>query len=214
MDIGFLLLDEPIAGLNDPEIAHLTALLLELRQEFGFGILVVEHNMPFVSRLCERLVVLDLGQLIADGLPAEVLSDAPGHLSYLGEAAMLEVTALSVRYGSVEALHDVSIKVEAGQLVAILGANGSGKSTLLRAISGIARAASGRIALGGTAITGLRPEEIVRRGIAHVPEGRGILPDFTVRENLMIGAYVRRGHDVSPEYRKIIVLFTRIEGAD
>ena len=124
---------------------------------------------------------------------------------------MLEVTGLSVRYGSVEALRDVSIRVDAGQLVAILGANGSGKSTLLRAISGIARAASGTIALGGTAITGLRPEEIVRRGIAHVPEGRGILPDFTVRENLMIGAYVRRGQDVSPDYRRIMAMFPAIE---
>ncbi|GEP55550.1 ABC transporter ATP-binding protein [Reyranella soli] len=124
---------------------------------------------------------------------------------------MLEVKDLSVRYGSVEALHDVSIKVETGGLVAILGANGAGKSTLLRTISGIVKAASGNVALDGTAITGLRPEEIVRRGIAHVPEGRGILPDFTVRENLMIGAYVRRGQDVSPDYRRVMGMFPAIE---
>lgn len=86
MDIGFLLLDEPIAGLNDMEIAHLTTLLLALRQEFGLGILVVEHNMPFVSRLCERLVVLDLGERIADGQPAAVLGDPRVVSSYLGEA--------------------------------------------------------------------------------------------------------------------------------
>ena len=124
---------------------------------------------------------------------------------------MLEVRNLSVRYGSVEALTDVSIKADAGQLVAILGANGAGKSTLLRTISGIAKAASGEIAFDGTAIGGLRPEEIVRRGIAHVPEGRGILPDFTVRENLMIGAYSRRGQDVSSDYRRIVNMFPAIE---
>jgi branched-chain amino acid transport system ATP-binding protein len=78
---------------------------------------------------------------------------------------MLEVSGLSVRYGSVEALRDVSIKVETGGLVAILGANGAGKSTLLRAISGIARAASGTIMLKGEPITGLGAEEIVRRGV-------------------------------------------------
>ena len=86
MDIRFLLLDEPIAGLNDSEIARLGEILLGLRQEFGLGILVVEHNMPFVSRLCDRLVVLDLGQLIANGPPADVLGDARVMSSYLGEA--------------------------------------------------------------------------------------------------------------------------------
>jgi branched-chain amino acid transport system ATP-binding protein len=124
---------------------------------------------------------------------------------------MLEVTNLNVRYGSVEALRDVSIKVETGRLVAILGANGAGKSTLLRAISGIAPAASGTIALDGDAITNLSAEQIVRRGVAHVPEGRGIFPDLTVRENLMIGAYVRRTQNVSADYGRVLKMFPPIE---
>jgi branched-chain amino acid transport system ATP-binding protein len=87
MDISILLLDEPIAGLNDAEILRLGEILLGLRREFSLGILVVEHNMPFVSRICDRLVVLDLGQLIANGPPAEVLSDPKVMSSYLGEVA-------------------------------------------------------------------------------------------------------------------------------
>jgi branched-chain amino acid transport system ATP-binding protein len=87
MDIRFLLLDEPIAGLNDAEVAKLRDLLLRLRQDLCLGILVVEHNMPFVSRLCDRLVVLDLGQLIANGPPADVLRDPRVMASYLGEDA-------------------------------------------------------------------------------------------------------------------------------
>jgi branched-chain amino acid transport system ATP-binding protein len=87
MDISFLLLDEPIAGLNDAEVTRLRDLLLRLRADLGLGILVVEHNMSFVSQLCDRLVVLDLGQLIANGAPAEVLRDPKVMASYLGEDA-------------------------------------------------------------------------------------------------------------------------------
>ena len=87
MDIRFLLLDEPIAGLNDSEIGRLGEILLALRREYGLGILVVEHNMPFVSKLCDRLVVLDLGRLIANGPPAAVLADERVMSSYLGEVA-------------------------------------------------------------------------------------------------------------------------------
>jgi branched-chain amino acid transport system ATP-binding protein len=123
---------------------------------------------------------------------------------------MLEITNLNVRYGAIEALRDVSIKVGTGSLVAILGANGAGKSTLLRTISGIVTAASGSIALLGKAIGGLSPEEIVRRGVSHVPEGRGIFPDLTVKENLMIGAYVRRGQDLAADYGKVMQMFPPI----
>jgi branched-chain amino acid transport system ATP-binding protein len=123
---------------------------------------------------------------------------------------MLEIAGLNVRYGAVEALRDVSIKVGPGSLVAILGANGAGKSTLLRTISGVVGAASGSIALLGKAIGGLSPEEIVRRGVSHVPEGRGIFPDLTVKENLMIGAYARRGQDLTADYGKVMQMFPPI----
>jgi len=123
---------------------------------------------------------------------------------------MLEVANLNVRYGSVEALRDVSIKVEQGRLVAILGANGAGKSTLLRAISGIASTASGSIALLGEALNGLAPEDIVRKGVAHVPEGRGIFPDLTVKENLMLGAYVRRSQSIAADYARVMSMFPPI----
>src|ERR1700684_1895166 len=120
---------------------------------------------------------------------------------------MLEVSGLNVRYGPVEALRDVSIKVETGRLVAILGANGAGKSTLLRAISGIARVASGTIALRGKGISGLGPEEIVRRGVAPVPEGGAISPDLTVSETLRMGAYARRGQRTWADYRRVLAMF-------
>jgi branched-chain amino acid transport system ATP-binding protein len=123
---------------------------------------------------------------------------------------MLEVDHLNVRYGAVEALRDVSIKVETGGLVAILGANGAGKSTLLRTISGVVSAASGSISLLGKAIGGLNPEQIVRRGVSHVPEGRGIFPELTVKENLMIGAYTRRGQDLAADYGKVMQMFPPI----
>ncbi|MDQ6437503.1 ABC transporter ATP-binding protein [Mesorhizobium sp. LHD-90] len=102
---------------------------------------------------------------------------------------LLEVSNLSVAYGDVRALWGVSIHVDQGTIVAIVGANGAGKSTLLRAISGIVRAQEGEIKLSDNSLVGRPPEDIARLGIAHVPEGRGLFRHMTVLENLELGAF-------------------------
>lgn len=105
---------------------------------------------------------------------------------------MLEVEHIGVAYGEVQAVWDASLRVEAGQVVALLGANGAGKSTTLRAISGVVRTVSGRILFEGEPVHHLPADRIVDRGIIHVPEGRGIFSTLTVRENLELGAYIPR----------------------
>ncbi|WP_233838723.1 ABC transporter ATP-binding protein [Paraburkholderia sp. ZP32-5] len=121
---------------------------------------------------------------------------------------MLEVDDLSVSYGPVRALSNVSLKVERGQLVGILGANGAGKTSLLRTISGLVRAKSGTIRFDGNDIGKTGPERIVRMGIAHVPEGRGMFPDLTVRENLLAGAHTRRQRgEIADDYAKMLAMF-------
>jgi branched-chain amino acid transport system ATP-binding protein len=106
--------------------------------------------------------------------------------------ALLEVNALSVRYGEIEALRGVSFAVEEGSVVTLLGSNGAGKSTTLRAISGLAVPSPGDIIFEGRSIARLGPEAIVKRGISHVPEGRRVFPGLSVRENIMLGASNRR----------------------
>ena len=107
--------------------------------------------------------------------------------------SLLELRDLTVRYGEIEAVHGVSLHVEAGEVVTLLGSNGAGKSTTLKAISGLVRPSDGEILFEGRSLRGLKPEEIVRRGVAHVPEGRRIFPGLTVRENIMLGASNRSG---------------------
>ncbi len=102
---------------------------------------------------------------------------------------MLEIKDLQVSYGSIGALHGISLRVETGSIVTLIGANGAGKSTTLRAISGLVPAASGSIHYEGEAITNLPAHQVVARGISHVPEGRMIFASLTVLENLRMGAY-------------------------
>ncbi len=108
---------------------------------------------------------------------------------------LLEVKDINVHYQKVQAVTDISIQIDDGQIVTLIGANGAGKSTTLRTISGLKRATSGGVWFDGERIDQLAPEKIVRMGIAHVPEGRQVFPDLSVNENLLSGAYLRKDRE-------------------
>jgi branched-chain amino acid transport system ATP-binding protein len=124
--------------------------------------------------------------------------------------SLLELEDVRARYGPVQALHGVSLTVGEGEAVAVLGANGAGKTTTLRAVSGTVRR-SGRIVFAGRNIDRRAPEAVARTGIAHVPEGRGTLTELSVRENLRIGAYVRRDRNaVAEDERRVLGYFPQL----
>ena len=107
-------------------------------------------------------------------------------------SGLLEVEKLTAGYGAAPVLHEVDLTVGSGQIVAVLGANGAGKTTLLRAVSGLLPAQRGRIAFDGVDLRAVRVERLVRHGVAHVPEGRGVVTELTVDENLRLGGLWRR----------------------
>ena len=122
--------------------------------------------------------------------------------------SLLAIRNLRVAYGKLVALADVSLAVEEGEVVTLIGANGAGKSSLLRALMGLVPTAGGEIVLAGRRIDGRRTHEIARRGIAYVPEGRGTLRQLTVRENLLLGAFGRpHGEDTEHALREVLERF-------
>jgi branched-chain amino acid transport system ATP-binding protein len=123
---------------------------------------------------------------------------------------VLTVSGVSAGYGRVPVLHDVSLSVGPGEIVALLGANGAGKSTLLRVIAGELRPSGGSVDFAGTELVGLRPEQVVRAGVALVPEGRRLFAGLTVRENLLLGGYSRRKVDLGPDIDRVFGLFPRL----
>jgi branched-chain amino acid transport system ATP-binding protein len=122
-------------------------------------------------------------------------TESPARRTESPAAHVLEVKDLRVHYGAIEALRGVSLEVPAGKVVALIGANGAGKTTTLRAITSMVRASAGSIRFEGQELTRLESHEIVARGLAHAPEGRGIFLNLTVRENLEIGAFLRSDRD-------------------
>jgi branched-chain amino acid transport system ATP-binding protein len=124
---------------------------------------------------------------------------------------LLEVRDVRVHYGKVEALKGISVDVDEGEIVTLIGGNGAGKSTTLKTISGLRPVSAGSIRFLGEEIVGVSPHQLVERGISQAPEGRGIFPGMTVRENLEMGAYGRRGADLRPDMERVFALFPRLQ---
>jgi branched-chain amino acid transport system ATP-binding protein len=125
--------------------------------------------------------------------------------------AMLELEDVHTFYGNIEALKGISLTVEEGEIVTLIGSNGAGKSTTLRSISGLTPPRVGSIKFKGKAIGETPPQDIVRQGISLSPEGRKIFPRMSVRENLDLGAYLRRDADVKPDLERVFELFPRLK---
>jgi branched-chain amino acid transport system ATP-binding protein len=124
---------------------------------------------------------------------------------------LLELSEIHTYYGNIEALKGVTLTVEEGECVTLIGSNGAGKSTTLRSVSGLTPARGGHVMFEGRDITRTRPQDIVRLGISQSPEGRKCFPRMTVRENLDMGAYLRRDKDVGEDLERVFELFPRLQ---
>jgi branched-chain amino acid transport system ATP-binding protein len=215
-----LLLDEPAAGLDAQETSRLAELLHAVRERFKVSMLLVDHDMSLVMRVCDYVYVLDFGKQLAKGVPAAIRNDPKVVAAYLGEesnksagetrtvavtvkdeAPLLEVAGLAAGYGGLEVIRDVNLSIRAGEVVACIGANGAGKTTTLRAISGMLHPRRGRVVFGGRDVTGGSPESIATRGLIHIPEGRGLFPNLSVEDTLrLVSNTARASVDITPAY--------------
>jgi len=208
LDPDVLLLDEPAAGLSREDKASLAALLRRIA-DAGVAVLLVEHDMALVMGISDHLVVLDAGQRLATGTPAQIQADPAVRQAYLGETVsegglasssprsgetrpeMLGVGSLVAGYGAGPVLHGIDLQVRRGEVVALLGANGAGKSTLMRALAGLHRPVQGGIHLDGHELTAHGAEQVVARGMVLVPEGRQVFAELSVLDNIRLGAFLQ-----------------------
>ncbi len=202
-----ILLDEPAAGLSDEETADLGALIRRLAVEWGIGVLLVEHDVGLVLDVCDRVVVLDEGRLLAEGPPEEIRRSPAVVTAYLGEPVepepateraravvassaepLVSVHGLAAGYGDLAAIRDLDLEVLPGEVVALLGPNGAGKTTTLLTIAGELSPLAGEVRCLGTR-AGAPLQQRVRQGLAFVPEERAVFTSLSVSGNLRL----RRG---------------------
>jgi branched-chain amino acid transport system ATP-binding protein len=214
-----LLLDEPAAGLDAQETSRLAELLHAVRERFHVSMLLVDHDMSLVMRVCDYVYVLDFGKLLARGLPDAIRDDPKVIAAYLGEESkkvqgdvktvartvpappLLEVKGLAAGYGHLEVIRDVDLAVHPGEVVACIGPNGAGKTTTLRAISGMLHPRRGTVMFAYKNVTGSPAERITRLGLVHIPEGRGLFPNLSVEDTLrLVGHSIGREVDIKDAF--------------
>ena len=214
LDAKLLLLDEPASGISQKETEALGPLLRRIKAQTGATILMIEHDMSLVMGLADWIYCLDAGQNLSNGPPEIVKADPAVIEAYLGtprerqmveaqarkdvrEAkgaevgpTLLELRGVDAHYGKLQVLNEVNVTVRQGERIALLGTNGAGKSTILKVASGILPASAGQVTWKGEAVKSTPAEQLVRKGLAQVPGGRGLFPSLSVGENLRMGGYI------------------------
>jgi branched-chain amino acid transport system ATP-binding protein len=202
-----LLLDEIAAGLVETEVAELKQILMDLKHT-GQTMVIIEHVLSVLFDLSDRILVMNFGEQLAAGRPEEILRDPRVIEAYLGHkkecksngsgkpgrsnSKWLVMDRVCAGYGEFMALSDVSLEIEEGEIVALVGVNGAGKTTLIRALTRQLPITSGDILYRGRSIARTPAHAITQMGIAQSLEGRKIFPEMTLRENLELGAYCPR----------------------
>lgn len=220
-----MLLDEPAAGLMRSDKDALSITIRDIAA-LGIAVVLVEHDMTLVMDVSDDVLVLDGGVPIAFGDPDSIRHDEHVIAAYLGDAGfsaprrcsqnviagkeLLTVDQVTAGYGAASVLKNVSLNIQAGELVAILGANGAGKSTLMSALSGLLKIESGQIMLNGRAIQNQPSHHVVSQGLILVPEGRQVFPELTVMQNIKLGAYKRAGRVDDSEIERLLSRFPRL----
>ena len=202
-----LLLDEPLAGLAAAERERVSNLIKNVSA--NIPVLIVEHDIDRVLGFSQTVTVMNQGQVLMTGSPEAVRADRRVQEIYTGTgipevehsrtdearqdaAQVLRFEGVNTFYGKSHILHDATLDVREGEIVALLGRNGAGKSTLLKTLAGLVPLASGTIEYDGRNIAGLPAPDISRMGIGYVPQGRGLFAGMTVRENLSLGRLARK----------------------
>jgi ABC-type branched-subunit amino acid transport system ATPase component len=203
-----LLMDEPVGGLNQQEMDIVMGLVERVREQ-GVTTIIIEHVMRFLIQVADRALVMHHGKRIYEGSTGGLCRDkmvvswsaisARGPLIdwktfsrrlRLMADVLLELKDVTSGYEGLEILRNISLRIHENSVVTIIGPNGHGKTTLLRTISGLIQPIRGSIWFAGKLLKGLRVDQIVSRGVVHIPQGDLIFPEMTVRDNLLMGAYL------------------------